>query len=327
MNKWIASDIPRVPKAFGIATGLASEYNKKSIPCIEIPCGLAGGSLQLRRIGVHTSIAGGLPLSLERARKLGCNTMQIFSHNPRGWAVKGKQTEELAAFIEVRQKYDISPIFIHTSYLINLASGDPSLAAKSMDMVMHEMDIADSIGAEYVVLHTGSASGEDAGVARKRAIACLAEIAEKGQWQAGLLLENTAGERGDITSRINEIAEIMEKVPGQLIAGICIDTCHAYSAGYDIGNEGGLELLSDEIMKYVGREKIRLLHLNDAKGALGAGLDRHEHIGQGKIGLRGFRNFLEHRMFSDIPIILETPKKAPDDDLINLETIRKLLRK
>ena len=282
---------------------------------------------KVRKIGVHTSIAGGLHMSLERARELGCNTMQIFSHNPRGWEVKRKGTEEIGAFIETRRKYDISPVCIHTSYLINLASANPSLARRSMDMVVHELDIADSIGAEYVVLHTGSASGEDPGIARKRAIACLSDIAQRGEWQAGLLLENTAGERGDVTSRIEDMAEIMEQVPGGLISGVCIDTCHAFSAGYDIGKDEGIQLLLDDIMKYIGGEKTRLLHVNDAKGDLGAGLDRHEHIGQGKIGIRGLRNFLSHHAFSDIPMILETPKKSPDDDLKNLETVRKLLRK
>jgi deoxyribonuclease-4 len=280
-----------------------------------------------RRIGVHTSIAGGLHLSLEKARELGCNTIQIFSHNPRGWEIKRKGTEEIRGFIAARLKYDISPVFIHTSYLINLASGNPSLAARSADMVVQELEIADSIGAEYIVLHTGSASGEDPIMARKRAITCLKEIAGRGDWQAGLLIENTAGERGDITSKISESSEIMEKVPGRLISGVCMDTCHAFSAGYDIGCDDGIELLSDEIKKYIGREKIRLLHLNDAKGALGSGLDRHEHIGQGKIDIKGFRNFINHKVFSGIPIILETPKKSPDDDLKNLETVRKLMRR
>src|SRR4030066_2591524 len=109
-----------------------------------------------RRSGVHTSIAGGLHLSLEKARELGCNTIQIFSHNPRGWEIKRKGAEEIRGFIEARRKYDISPVFIHTSYLINLASGNPSLAARSADMVVQELEIADSIGAEYIVLHTGS---------------------------------------------------------------------------------------------------------------------------------------------------------------------------
>ncbi|MDH4230394.1 MAG: deoxyribonuclease IV [Nitrospirota bacterium] len=280
---------------------------------------------RFRKIGVHTSIAGGLPMSLERAHELGCNTMQIFSHNPRGWAMKRKGPDEIEAFVKSRKKYDISPVYIHTSYLINLASANETLSAKSLDMVLQEMDIADSIGAEYVVLHTGSASGEDAGIARKRAIACLTAVAKRGEWKAGLLLENTAGERGDITSRVEEIAEIMAQVPGKLISGICIDTCHAFSAGYDIGKDEGLQLLLDEILKYIGKEKIRLLHLNDAKGGLGRGLDRHEHIGHGAIGIGGFKNFLNHHLFSNIPMILETPKKSPDDDVKNLATVRKLI--
>ena len=119
----------------------------------------------------------------------------------------------------------------------------------------------------------------------------------------------------------------MEKVPGKLISGICLDTCHAFSAGYDICSDDGIQLLSDEIRKYVGKDKMRLLHLNDAKGALGSGLDRHEHIGQGKIDIKGFRNFINHKVFSGIPIILETPKKFPDDDLKNLKTVRKLMSK
>lgn len=263
-------------------------------------------------------------MSLERARGLGCNTIQIFSHNPRAWTVKRKDNDEIQAFIVARKKFGIAPVYVHASYLINLASGSPSLAEKSVNMVLQELDIADSIGAEYVVLHTGSASGEDAGIARKRAISCLSDIARKGEWQAGLLLENTAGERGDITSRIEDIAGIMGQVPCGLISGICIDTCHAFSAGYNIGIEDGIQLLSSDIIKYIGKDKIKLLHLNDAKGALGAGLDRHEHIGKGKIGIRGFRKLLEHRVFSDVPIVLETPKKSPDDDMSNLKTVRKL---
>ena len=266
-------------------------------------------------------------MGLERARSLGCNTMQIFSHNPRGWAVKRKDSDEIQDFIKSRKKFDIAPVYIHASYLINLASGSPSLAEKSMNMVIQELDIADSIGAEYVVLHTGSASGEDARLARKRATACLSDIARRSTWGAGLLLENTAGERGDTTSRIEDIAEIMAEVPGGLISGICIDTCHAFSAGYNIGKENGIQLLAADIVKYIGKNKIRLLHLNDAKGALGAGLDRHEHIGQGNIGIKGFRHLLKHRVFSNVPIVLETPKKSPDDDMNNLKTVRKLLRK
>jgi deoxyribonuclease-4 len=149
----------------------------------------------MRRVGVHTSIAGGLHRSLERAQALGCNTLQIFSHNPRGWTLTERDPEETRAFRELKKQYDISPVFIHTAK-------ERSLVRKSIDMVVNEMKIADKIGADYVVLHTGSASGEDPGVARKRATACLAEVSERGKWRTGLLLENTAGERGDITSKI-----------------------------------------------------------------------------------------------------------------------------
>src|SRR3990172_4267579 len=165
----------------------------------------------MRRIGVHTSIAGGLHKSMERIAALGCNTVQIFSHNPRGWGLGERSRDDVFSFRKLKKEYDITPAFIHTSYLINLASSDRRLIRKSIDMVIAEMQIADAIGAEYVVLHTGSASGDDPKTARKRAADCLKEVSKKGEWQAGLLLENTAGERGDITSRGGEIAEKIEK--------------------------------------------------------------------------------------------------------------------
>jgi len=280
----------------------------------------------MRRIGVHTSIAGGLQKSLERAGELGCNTLQIFSHNPRGWAVKEKATEEITDFKKLRQKFDVSPVFIHTSYLINLASQNKSLLKRSLDMIVQELNIADAIGAEYAVLHTGSASGDDPVSARKRAASGLKEISERGQWRARLLLENTAGEKGDITSKIKDIGEIMQGIPFTFVSGVCIDTCHAFSAGYDISNAEGIELIAGEIEKYIGKDNVRLLHLNDSKGLMGAGLDRHEHIGEGRIGNIGLKKFLNHSLFIDVPVILETPKKSEDDDMRNLTTVRKMIK-
>jgi deoxyribonuclease-4 len=278
----------------------------------------------MRKIGVHTSIAGGLHQALERAHELRCNTLQIFSHNPRGWAVRDKGTNEIAEFRRLKKNYSISPIFVHASYLINLASNNTDLIRKSIDMVVSEMRIADLIGAEYVVLHAGSASGNDPATARKRAVSCLTEISQRGNWQAGLLLENTAGESGDIGSKIAEVAEIINAVIGQLIAGICIDTCHAYSAGYDINSFESISFISSEIKRLIGRKRLRLFHLNDSKGALGSGTDRHEHIGKGKIGMKGMRNFLTFPDFINIPLILETPKKSENDDVRNLRVVRKL---
>lgn len=279
-----------------------------------------------RRLGVHTSIAGGLPLSLRRAAALGCNTLQIFSHNPRGWAVKPMSEGDASRFRALRTELDISPVYVHTSYLINIASCDARLRRKSIDLLTVEMDRADSINADYVVLHTGSAAGDDESSSRKRAADALDEIARMGRWKAGLLLENTAGEKGDISSRIIDMAEIMSAVRIPLISGICFDTCHAFAAGYDIRDEKGIWKIADEIGESVGPDKLKLIHLNDSKGGVGSHIDRHEHIGSGKIGAKGLRKFINHPPFKYIPLILETPRKRESDDPTNLKYVRRMLR-
>lgn len=280
----------------------------------------------MRKLGVHTSIAGGLHLSLERANVLGCNTVQIFSHNPRGWTVKQISEEEVALFKSLRQRFNISPVYIHTSYLINMASANRILRKKSIVLLVTEMNRADAIGADYVILHTGSASGDDENISRKRAIEALNEVAQIGRWKAGLLIENTAGERGDISSAIKDLSEIMFGVKGSLISGTCFDTCHAFAAGYNIGHEKDIRSIADEIKKHMGLDKIKLVHLNDSKGDMGSCIDRHEHIGLGKIGIKGLRQFINYQLFKDIPLILETPKKKDTDDPMNLAKVRKMIR-
>jgi len=279
----------------------------------------------MRRLGVHTSIAGGLHLSLERANALGCGTLQIFSHNPRGWAVKTVSEEDVSIFKSLRIKFDISPVYIHTSYLINMASGDRTLRKKSIALLVAEMDRADTTGADYVILHTGSASGDDENISRKRAIWALNEIARMGKWNAGLLIENTAGKRGDISSTIIDLSEIMTGVKWSLISGVCIDTCHAFAAGYNIRYNTGIQKISGEIGRYIGFDKLKLIHLNDSKGDVGSGIDRHEHIGLGKIGTKGLKQFITCQPLKDVPLILETPKKKESDDPGNLKKVRRML--
>lgn len=276
----------------------------------------------LRRIGVHTSIVGGIHLSMERAKKLGCNTVQIFSHSPRSWFVRRIKEEEIHEFKRLRSLYDISPVYVHTSYLINLASSNKEVAEKSVEMLSLEMEIADLLGADYVVLHPGTASdSEEEGLRRliKRLKAVL-----KGRYRTRLLLENTAGEKGDLTSRINQLAWIINSVDSNLIGGICIDTCHAFQAGYDISNEKGVTEFIEVIKKEIGVEGIKLLHLNDSKKALGSGVDRHEHIGYGSIGRKGFKALLSNKILN-VPLILETPKKTEEDDIRNLKAVKGLL--
>lgn len=280
----------------------------------------------VRRLGVHTSIAGGVHLSLERARELGCNTLQLFSHNPRSWLVREIPGEYTEKFRELKTAYDINPVFIHTSYLINLASASGDLREKSASLLIREMDIADSLDADYVVLHTGSASRDDEEVGRRRAVDALKTVSQVRSWRSKLLLENTAGEKGDISSRIRDLAEIMDGTDNLLIGGICLDTCHAFQAGYEISKKEGMSAMAREIERFIGFERIKLIHLNDSKRGFNSRVDRHEHIGCGSIGEGGLRRFINHPGFMNIPLILETPKKSEDDDPRNLKVVRGLFQ-
>lgn len=280
----------------------------------------------MRRVGVHTSIVGGLHLSLKRAKLLGCNTVQIFSHNPRSWIIKELSEKDISLFKLFRLKFDITPIYIHSSYLINIASQDSMIRHKSIELLRKEMERADIIGADYIILHPGSASNEDRQFAIKRAIHALNELANRGKWNAGLLIENTAGEQGDISSTIKDLAELIYSTNRDFISGICIDTCHAFAAGYDIRDEKKMEIIFSEIKKYIGFEMIKLIHLNDSKGEVGSHIDRHEHIGKGKIRLKGLRQFINYEHIKNVPIILETPRKRDIDDLMNLKIVRKMIK-
>lgn len=280
-----------------------------------------------RRIGVHTSISGGVHCSVERAHELGCTTMQIFSHNPRQWFAGGLQEAHVSQFRELRERYDVKPVFVHTSYLINLAAMNPEVLEKSVTLLIQEMDLADALGAEYVVLHTGSASQDTGDNARQRAVGALRQVARVRQWKAQLLLENTAGERGDISSRIADIAAMIHAADSPLIGGVCLDSCHAFAAGYGFSDESEIDRLADEVQRLLGPDAVKLIHLNDSKKGLGAGVDRHEHLGQGSIGIEALTRLVCHPVFADVPLVLETPKKTEDDDPRNLAIAREMIKK
>jgi deoxyribonuclease-4 len=278
-----------------------------------------------RRIGVHTSIAGGMHRSIERAHELGCTTLQIFSHNPRQWSTGKVHEEQVLCFKQLRSSYEIYPIFIHCSYLINLAAMNPDILEKSVMLLIQELDLADMLGVEYVVLHTGSASQDTADNARRRAIGALRQVSRVKRWQTQLLLENTAGERGDISSQIEDLAEMIDAVGDMLIGGICLDSCHAYCAGYDLSLDIQRDRLAEDITRLLGREAVKLIHLNDSKKGLGSGVDRHEHLGEGQIGIEALSCLIHHPLFADVPIVLETPKKTEQDDQRNLTVLRKII--
>lgn len=276
----------------------------------------------MRRTGAHMSIAGGLHMALERGHAIGCTCIQMFSHNPRGWRSSPIAPEEAELFSRQKRALDISPVFIHTSYLINIASPKEELRVKSLEMLRTEMLRASEIGAEYVVLHTGTAH-DGGGMAR--ATESIKEALGDLDTSAGLLIENTSGKRGDISSRMPDLARLMEQGRG-IIKGVCIDSCHAYAAGYDLATPEGLEIMANEIREYMGQDAVKLLHLNDSKGELASTTDRHDHIGHGRIGNSGLGRFLNHEIFKNAPAILETPKDSEDDDIRNLAALRNLLR-
>lgn len=260
-------------------------------------------------------------MALLRAHELGCSTVQIFSHNPRAWHKKEISDNERTLFCRLREKFGISPVYVHASYLINIASSSEELRRKSIALLGMEMEMAGRLGAEFVVLHTGSAT-DRYGI--HRSVGSLKEVLEEGRYAAGLLVENTSGKRGDIASAVQDLARIMDGTGG-LVSGVCIDTCHAFAAGYDLGTDKGLRMLSGQIRKHIGSRKLKLIHLNDSKGQCGSGTDRHEHIGEGRIGTEALRRFLVHKTFRDIPVVLETPRKTDADDMENLRRVKKML--
>lgn len=279
------------------------------------------------RLGVHVSIAGKFSLAAERAISLGCTAMQIFSRSPRAWASPALAPEEIRRFKRLRADAAIEPLAVHASYLINLASADPSLRRRSVHALASELDRAAEIGAEYLVVHVGSASGRPVDEGIREVAVSLRETRRSIPHSVTLLLENTAGERGDIGSRLEEIGEILRRVEGNGRIGVCLDTCHLFAAGYDIRNESGVRKLSKAIRETIGFDRVGLIHLNDSKKGLGCRVDRHEHIGKGKIGLKGFRALVRHSRLGRIPLILETPKDSDGADRVNLKTVRSLKAK
>jgi len=279
----------------------------------------------MRKLGVHISIAGGIYLSFERAKELGCTSMQIFSHNPRGWIRSKISSDDTEKFKQYSKSAGVAPVFIHSSYLINLSSPDNKTRERSIELLSYELNSADMLGIDYVVLHPGKAVGQDKKTAMQKATEALSYTAKLGKYKSGILLENTAGQKGDISSSIRDIAEIAAKAPSGLIKGVCLDTCHAYAAGYDIASPDGLSKLKDETDKYLSPLKIKLVHLNDAKKGLSSGVDRHEHIGEGAIGIEGFRTILSFPLFRKVPLILETPKLSEEDDKRNMKKVRMIL--
>lgn len=276
-------------------------------------------------LGVHVSGAGKIYESLNRAHDLGCETMQIFSRNPQQWQGKPLDDAEVEEFRVRRNNFKINPVFIHISYLINLASPEPKLYEGSIQAYIKDMQEAERLKADYIVTHMGSHkdTSEDAGI--KRLITALNKILDNTpQSKVGILLENTSGSGSWLGYKFEHQKKIIAGLNKKSRVGLCLDTAHAYLAGYDLSSKEGLDSMLDEIERSVGIKLIKLIHLNDACGALASRHDRHDHIGKGSIGMDGMNRIINHPKLKDIPMILETPKDGPSSDALNLKLVRKL---
>jgi deoxyribonuclease-4 len=276
-------------------------------------------------IGAHMSIAGGISKAFERGQSVQCRTIQIFLKSSNQWKAKPLTEEDKILFQEAQKTSGIHPVVAHDSYLINLASPDSGLYEKSLAAFIEEMERANFLGVPYLVLHPGAhvGSGVEAGIAR--IAAALNQAFARVDSPVTILLENTAGQGSGLGYRFEELASIMEKIKEDGRVGICLDTCHAFAAGYDIRTKDAYASVMREFDRLIGIKKIRAFHVNDSKKELGSRVDRHAHIGQGFIGLEGFRCLINDKRFMKIPKILETPK-GPDlaEDRINLATLRSL---
>ncbi|PYN24407.1 MAG: deoxyribonuclease IV [Candidatus Rokuibacteriota bacterium] len=277
-------------------------------------------------IGAHMSIAGGLHQALERGRAVGCGAVQIFLKNQRRWAAKPLEAEEIRLFRAARRHTGIRRVFAHSSYLINLASPHPSAWAQAVTAFTDELERAEALGLSCVVIHPGSHMGAGLEAGLRRVIAALDEtLARTSGYRIKVALENTAGGGNSVGRTFAELATLIDGAARPERIGVCVDTCHLFAAGYDVRTEAGFGRAMTECESAVGRRRVLAFHLNDARAPLGSGLDRHEHIGRGFLGLAPFRFLLNDRRFARVPKVLETPKKPePTADLRNLAILRRL---
>ena len=285
-------------------------------------------SARADELGAHVSIAGGVALAPARGRALGCGAIQIFVRNQRQWAAPPLQPAEARAFRVARRRARMRHAFAHGSYLVNLACPDPKGWQQAVAAFIEELRRAEALGLEALVVHPGShlGAGVEAGLdAVARAVG--QGLAATRRARVKVALENTAGAGNVLGRTFSELAAMLERLGRTARVGVCIDTCHLFAAGYDIRTPAGYALAMAECVDLIGVPRVLAFHLNDAKAPLGSGLDRHENIGRGFLGLRPFRLLLNDRRFAHVPKVLETPKEpAPAADLRNLAILRRLRR-
>jgi deoxyribonuclease-4 len=257
-------------------------------------------------IGAHVSPAGGLPNAIERGLERDCRAIQIFNQSPRMWKPTVFQPEAIEAFRAAMAASQIDAVLIHAVYLLNCASEDQDIRAKTLVSLIHSLRVGHEIGAAGVVLHPGSAKTGDPAAAVTRAGDTIKEALAESEG-CELHLENTAGAGGTLGRSIDELAALLEASGGNERLGLCLDSCHLFASGYDIRTSAGMDAVAEEISEKVGIERVGSLHLNDSQTPLGSNRDRHANVGEGELGEDGCAAFLSAPAFRDLPCVLETP--------------------
>ncbi len=306
---------------FLMPRSLAREQDILSRPAPKRPPRLTS-----RRIGIHTSTAGGIHTAAERAYRIGCNTLQIFSSSPRQWAPYELSYPLCEQMLRLRAQYNLKPLVIHTNYLVNLASTNQLFLKKSIEAFRGEVERALAVCADYLVLHPGSFRGADREAGLLQTAAAIA-AATQALDLAGLtiLIENTAGAEFSLGGSFEQVAEVIDRLRGIVPIAACIDTCHTHVAGYDIVSQEGLYRTLQLLDATIGLNNVKVIHCNDAKAARGSKLDRHQHIGKGTIGKEPFRILLNDLRLAHAAFIAETPIDQPGDDRRNVEALKKLV--
>ena len=271
------------------------------------------------RLGKHVSIAGGLDKAVIRAKEINCNALQIFVKNPRGWKLRDISPEEINKTKNNIKSFDMNPLVVHSSYLINLASPKKELWQKSLDVLIKEYNRSSKIGAQYLVLHPGNHTGSGIKNGINKLQEGLNKLLENTKDNGPMvLLENVAGAGTAIGSKFEELYDIITGVKKDDKIGICFDTCHAFAAGYNLKSKKYIDRTFEEFDNKVGLDKLKIIHINDSKNEYDSKKDEHAHIGEGKIGKDGFELIINHKLLKDIPFILETPQFDGKDKDVEL---------
>lgn len=277
-----------------------------------------------RRIGGHVSTSGGPHKAIENTLAIGGNALQIFAGSPRMWARSLYPPDVAANFLRLTTKHDLFPVYIHALYLTNLASDLPELVEKSQTALITDLTNSATIGSAGVVLHIGSHQGRGWDTVKSQVIKTIRSVLDDTPTISTLLLENSAGQQGKIGS-FSELSDIISSVSSPRLK-VCLDTAHAFEAGYNFQTQSGLDMWLDDIEKSIGLAKLELLHLNDSKTKLGSGHDQHQNIGDGFIGADALARLINHPSLSHLPLILEVPGlDGSGPDRANIDRVKALL--